>query len=188
MILYSECLFISLIPFRSSFSAPTSDINVMVDDPQRTGIHIYHFYIPSASQLHLYAEQSVHLTEHNGKMWTFFSFLLPFDLREFAAHDSGLFKRWSSFWRNLNLASAAICHWHYSVDSAFVSFFLSFSLKVRRRARIIEVKLAVPWCRHTIARVKYKYNKRERDTAQIQSKRPYIRNAVELCEWGLAYR
>jgi hypothetical protein len=78
--------------------------------------------------LHLYAEQSVHLTEHNGKMWTFFSFLLPFDLREFAAHDSGLFKRWSSFWRNLNLASAAICHWHYIrlILRSFLSFFLSF--------------------------------------------------------------
>jgi hypothetical protein len=80
--------------------------------------------------LHLYAEQSVHLTEHNGKMWTFFSFLLPFDLREFAAHDSGLFKRWSSFWRNLNLASAAICHWHYIrlILRSFHSFFLSFFL------------------------------------------------------------
>lgn len=148
MILYSECLFISLIPFRSSFSAPTSDINVMVDDPQRTGIHIYHFYIPSASQLHLYAEQSVHLTEHNGKMWTFFSFL-PFDLREFAAHSDGLFKRWS--WIH---HSEETWTWQvplYATDTirlilrSFLSFFLfSFSLKVRRRARIIEVKLAVP--------------------------------------------
>lgn len=128
MILYSECLFISLIPFRSSFSAPTSDINVMVDDPQRTGIHIYHFYIPSASQLHLYAEQSVHLTEHNRKMWTFFfissSIRLARVCSPFWSFQKMIMN--SSFWRNLNLASAAICHWHYSVDSAFVSFFLSF--------------------------------------------------------------
>jgi hypothetical protein len=65
--------FIYLFNLFVIFLAPMSDIDVTVDDPQRTGIFIsiilyIKYLFVAASQICLYAEQSMQLAEHK-RLW-----------------------------------------------------------------------------------------------------------------------
>ncbi len=150
---------------------------------------IYHLYnIPSASQLYLYAEQSVHLTEHNGKMWTFFDFFFHSTLRVctvqpilvYSKDDHHSEETWT--WQVPLFATDTIRLILHSFLPSFFSFF--FSPKVRRRARVIEVRLAVPWCRHTIA-IEWNINITKERNTQIET--AVYKKCCRTVEWGLAY-